>query len=349
MNISLNDRKTKILEAIITDYIADALPIGSRTIAKKYNLGISSATIRNEMSDLEEMGLVVQPHASSGRIPSDKGYRLYVDKLMQNRALTGEEAETLRRAIIGNINQIDYLMKETANAIALLTKYTTVVTKNKPEDSAAGSIKHIQLIPVDASSIALVVVLGDSTVKNKTVRVMNAPGYETLLKLTNALNANLFGISADKLKKETLKNIEKGFDGYADVFNPVMENIMLLLNEDIDANIYTSGMKNILSYPEFADIGKAYALFQTLEERDMLITLLGEGRDGDIQIIIGEENNLSHMRDCSVIKTNYRINGHSSGSIGIIGPTRMDYPHVVSTLAAILENIKSVVSALNSS
>ena len=348
--MDLNDRKIKILEAIITDYIAAAEPIGSRTIAKKYDLGISPATVRNEMSDLEEMGLLVQPHTSSGRIPSDKGYRLYVDKLMQRRMLTDDEAAILRRVIKSNVNKIDNLMEETARAISILTHCTTVVTKQMPNDSNSARIKHLQLIPVDSEMIDLVVIFNDKSVKSRIVRVPNAPDYETLLALTLVLNAELSGVVAEKVTGEMLKRIKNGFGKYGkNVFAPVMENIIDVLNEESEFNVYTSGMKNLLSFPEFSDLDKARELFQALEERDMLITLLDSNSGGDnIQIVIGNENNMSHMRDCSLIKTHYSINGQNSGSIGIIGPTRMDYPQVVSVLAAIVSNINNIVNEFGS-
>ena len=348
--MDLNDRKIKILEAIITDYIAAAEPIGSRTIAKKYDLGISPATVRNEMSDLEEMGLLVQPHTSSGRIPSDKGYRLYVDKLMHRRVLTENEAEMLRRVIKNNVNRIDSLMEETARTISLLTRCTTVVTKQMPTDQNAEVIKHLQLVPVDVETIALVVVFNDKSVKNRIVRVSETPDYETLLILTAVLNSELSKISAKKLTKDIIGRIKDSFGKRGkNVFAPVMENILDLLNEETEYNVYTSGMKNLLSFPEFSDLDKARDLFQALEERDMLITLLDGKSGGDnIQIVIGAENDVSNMRDCSVIKTHYRINGRDSGSIGIIGPTRMDYPQVVSVLAAIVSNINNIVNDFRS-
>ena len=166
--MNLNERKTKILEAIITGYIETGEPIGSRTIAKNYDLGISSATIRNEMSDLEELGLITQLHTSSGRIPSDKGYRLYVDNLMGHRELTDEETKFLQNVIVNNINHMDYLMEQTAKALSMLTNYPTIISKPKIEKE---KIKHIQLVSLDETSIIAVVVTENKTVKNYIVPV----------------------------------------------------------------------------------------------------------------------------------------------------------------------------------
>ena len=170
--MALNDRKIQILQAIINDYIETAEPVGSRTIAKKYNLGISSATIRNEMSDLEEMGLILQPHASAGRIPSDMGYRLYVDHLMQQKELTADEQKYLQSVISRDINQIDYLMEETAKALSLLTNYATFISEPVGQRTR---IKQIRLLPLDSTSLLLVIATGDNFIKNHVIKMDNVP------------------------------------------------------------------------------------------------------------------------------------------------------------------------------
>ena len=170
--MKLNDRKIKILEAIITDYVATAEPVGSRTIAKKYDLGISPATIRNEMSDLEEMGLIEQPHTSAGRIPSQMGYRMYVDNMMHKRVLTSEEVEFLKNAISLNVDRIEYLMQQTAKALSMLTNYTTIVTEPK---STRVKIKHIQLVPIDNNTVAAVVVTDSKAIKNHIIKAKAIP------------------------------------------------------------------------------------------------------------------------------------------------------------------------------
>jgi len=333
----LNDRKTKILQAIINDYIATAEPIGSRTIAKRYDLGISSATVRNEMSDLEDMGLIIQPHTSSGRIPSDKGYRLYVDSLMRYRELTGDELDFLRETITNNINQIDYLMKETAKAISILTRYTAIITE---PGIKASKIKHIQLIPYDDKSIIAVIVTDTKAVKNLTVKTDCDYSTETLNALSVKLNTRLSGLTGSDLR--FTDDFLREFRSFESLVKAVLNALTAEFQEDGDIQVYTSGTNNILAFPEFSNVERAKEIFQALEEKRLLVTLLGLSGSDDIEIVIGDENNIAQMKNCSVIKTHFQIGDSMTGGIGIIGPTRMDYAQVASILNGIAKKISDV-------
>jgi len=337
----LNERKVRILEAIINDYIATAEPIGSRTIAKKYNLGISSATIRNEMSDLEDMGYIVQPHTSAGRVPSDKGYRLYVDRLMHYRDLTHEETDYLRSIIANNINHMDYLMKETAKAISVLTNYTTIFAE--PEFNLT-SIKHIQLLPMDEKSIALVIITDNKVIKNHVMAVEKAPDYETLTKLSFMLNDLLGGRKFSDISKIEIEGMESAQNN--EILHKILETAKDIVIAEDKVRVYTSGVNNMLEYPEFSDIEKAKSLFKAFEERDVLITLLGNNNTENVQVVIGSENNLEQMKDCSIIKANYMYGQKSLGAIGIIGPTRMDYTQVASVLYGIVKNVNTILHSI---
>ncbi len=345
----LNDRKVKILEAIIKDYIETAEPIGSRTIAKKYDLGISSATIRNEMSDLEDMGLIIQPHASAGRVPSDKGYRLYVDKLMQCRELSNGEVNFLHSLVINNINQIDYLMQETAKLLSALTSYTTIITS--PQVSRI-KIKQLSIIPLDETAIVLVVITDENAVKNHIIKIQKPPSIEVLAMLNIHLNSTLSGITFEEISEAKFNELVGRFGEYSYVLPPVLTAISEILRTQDGMKVYTSGAKNILAYPEFSNIEKARAIFQTLEENEVLITLLQQqGNEAiqpeAIQILIGTENDVDQIRDCSLIKANYFLGDKTPGSIGILGPTRMDYAQVVSILGGIVKNINTVIGKLS--
>lgn len=344
----LNDRKIKILEAIINDYIATAEPIGSRTIAKKYDLGISSATIRNEMSDLEELGFIIQPHTSSGRVPSDRGYRLYVDRLMRFRKLTKQESDFLKSTVAENINHIEYLMQQTAKAITLMTKYTTVVSEPKSKEI---KIKHVQVIPFDEVSVITVVVTDNKIVRNNVVKVDFAPEPDILNQISNLVN--------DTLKNNSLEKI-RSKEAYADFLNStygkliddVFVSVLKTADEEQDMQVYTSGVNNILDFPEFSDIEKAKSVFKALEEKDMLMNILEGDRDetpktGDIKILIGNENSLEQLKDCSIIKTEYKYGENSYGSIGIIGPTGMNYAQVIPVLNSIVKSINDVIKAFS--
>lgn len=344
--MTMNERKIKILEAIITDYIETAEPIGSRTIAKKYDLGISSATIRNEMSDLEDMGLIVQPHTSSGRVPSDLGYRLYVDSLMRHHPLTDEETMFLQRMIMSNIHHVDYLMQETAKAIASLTRYATIVSEPKEKKHV---IKHVQLMPMDERSILVIWVTDTKAVKNKIVSVQDPPDYDTLVSLAKMLNTGLQNKTIDNIDRKIVSELLAAFGKHARLLMPILG----VLADDLKSEgmVYTSGVNHFLAFPEFADRDKVQAMFRAMEEGDMLVTLFGLGASyakehtDDIHIIIGSENQVESLQNCSVVRANFSL-GDQGGIIGIIGPTRMDYAQAVSVMKGMLSNINTVLEAL---
>lgn len=341
--MALNDRKIQILQAIINDYIATAEPVGSRTIAKKYNLGISSATIRNEMSDLEEMGFIIQPHASAGRIPSDLGYRLYVDRLMQKRELKEEEQQFLQSVVARNISQIDYLMEETAKAISMLTNYTTLISEPV---SKGAKLKQIRLLPLDSESILLVIATEGNYVKNHILKVSVVPEEEKLFEMGKEINAILKGCTIKDIDERIVRVLKGKRQEYSYMLPALLSAIEQTARGAENIQVHLSGAKNILAFPEFSDIQRAKSLFQTLEQKDVLVTLLGENKDDAMQIMIGSENNLQSMKDCSVITTTYKMGDGTRGTIGILGPTRMDYSQVVSVLNGMVKNIENVLKAL---
>ena len=329
----LNLRKIKILEAIINDYIASAEPIGSRTIAKKYDLGVSSATIRNEMSDLEEMGYIVAPHASSGRVPSDKGYRLYVDEVMPKKRLPREQKEFLKQSIAQNLSQIDLLMHDLARAISFVTNYTTIASDFLAKRN---KIKHIQMVPVDEGIFALMLITDLKAVKNRVLALPHTEtvGYATAGRISTALTKILAGAGADDLNELYLGRAKQQLVDMhlnPNMAAPLIAAITDALSSADNVKVYTSGVKNILDFPEFANVDKARSIVGALEEKEGLITLLADNSE-EIQVIIGAENENIMLHDCSVIKAKIRINEHFSSNIAIIGPTRMDYSQVISVL-----------------
>lgn len=346
-NMPLSDRKIKILQAIINDYIATAEPVGSRTIAKKYDMGISSATIRNEMSDLEDMGLIYQPHASSGRIPSDLGYRLYVDKLMQKKELDESENQFLQSVVFQNINHIDYLMEETAKAISFLTKYTNIISEPVINRTI---LKQIRLLPLDDNSVLLVIATEENFIKNHIIHVSAPIPEEDLFVISGIINDILQGHSVDELDSETITELEEKLGIYKDFVPSLIHAVDATVKSAEKVQVHMSGTKNILAFPEFSDVQKAKDIFQTLEEKDVLVTLLGkseEEEDGGLKIMIGTENNIQEMKDCSIITASYKMSETTRGSIGIIGPTRMDYSQVVSVLNTMVKNIENVLKSLS--
>jgi len=341
--MSLSNRQFKILEAIITDYIETAEPIGSRTIAKKSGLGISSATIRNEMSDLEEMGFISQPHTSSGRIPSGLGYRLYVDSMMQSPELSAENAMFLQKMIIDNIYQMEFMMQETAKALSRLTRYPAIVSEPFLKKT---KIQHIQLVLLDDNQLLLVLVTDTKAVKNQIVNLQAAPGYGELTLLTGHLNHCLAGLSIKEISRELIDKLLGLFGANAHILMPVLGAVSDMIQAEDDVRVFTSGTKNILAFPEFADIRKAEPIFHALEDRNLLFEILGRDLGEGISVVIGEENSIDVLKNCSLIRANYSVDNKGTGCIAIIGPMRMNYAQAVSAMSGILQNINHVKYAL---
>lgn len=329
----ISPRKTKILELIIESYIETAEPIASRTVAQKCNLGISPATIRNEMSDLEEMGYIIQPHTSAGRIPSDKGYRLYVDNLMKHKKLTASETDFLKKIILQNINQVDFLIKETVRAISMLTNYTTIMTQPVITENR---IKFVKLIPIDANALILVVVKNDNTSKSSTINIELPDNLDFI---ACKINENLCGLDISDIDFEVSNKIlcEVGAGN-----SQLLYEILAAIKSDNNVEYYTSGIKNILAYPEFRNLDKAKNIFEAFDEKNFLSSIFANDLSGNIKITIGNENENSLLKDCSLIKTNCSLGKKTSTGIGIIGPTRMDYSQVISVLSEIERFISEI-------
>ena len=341
--MALNDRKIQILKAIINDYIATAEPVGSRTLAKKYDLGVSSATIRNEMSDLEDMGLIIQPHTSAGRIPSDLGYRLYVDRLMNRSELTPKEQQFLHSVVSGNVSRIEYLMEETAKALSMLTNYTTIISEPVLKRTA---LKQIRLMPLDDASIMLIIVTEGNFVKNHIIHVNRAPSDEDLFSVSVKINSILQGHTLEDINEHTIMALQKELKEYSGLLKPVLKAVQKTIRSAENVHLHMSGAKNILTFPEFSDVAKATEIFRAFEEKNNLVSLLGNPKDNDIRILIGNEINIKEMKDCSVITTTYRMGENTGGSIGIIGPKRMNYNQVVSVLNEMVKNIESALKTV---
>lgn len=339
----MNDRKIKILEAIIHDYIKTGEPVGSRTISKKYDLGVSSATIRNEMADLEDLGYIVQPHTSAGRIPSDQGYRLYVDQLMQCPTITADYASTIGKMLQKNIDKIDELMQESANLLSILTNYTTLVTAPSIHQT---KLKHLQLVPVDDKTAALVIVTDTNIVRHHIIRTPLVIPYELFPVLTEILNLHLQGLTLNDINVSLINSLKVSMKEYEDIVGGIIEALMQTMKEDKIPDIFTSGVMNMLKFPEFNDIVRARPVFETLEQKALLAKLLEQTSSNGIQITIGGENGIEQIKDCSIITTNYKIGDYTVGAIGIIGPTRMNYAQAVSVLQYLSSHINMLLAQI---
>ncbi|MBC5742044.1 heat-inducible transcription repressor HrcA [Lachnospiraceae bacterium MD308] len=326
----LSDRKLKILHAIIKTYLETGEPVGSRTISKYTDLNLSSATIRNEMADLEELGFIMQPHTSAGRIPSDKGYRLYVDMLMgeKEQELLEKEEQMLEKA-----DKMEHLLKQAAKVLASSTNYATMVSTPM---GSGNKIKFIQLTMVDAEQIIAVIVLGGNVIKNKIIRVEEPLSNENLLKLNMLLNTTLNGMAIEEINLGLIARLKEQAGIHSVVVGNVLDAVADAIQVDEDMQIYTSGATNIFKYPELSDKQSAQEIISAFEEKQQLTELvtqtLSQEDNTGIQVYIGDEAPVQTMKDCSVVTATYELGDGLKGTIGIIGPKRMDYEHVLKSM-----------------
>lgn len=337
----LDERKTKILNAIIKNYLETGEPVGSRTISKYTDLNLSSATIRNEMSDLEELGYILQPHTSAGRIPSDKGYRFYVDHLMEEK---NKEVADMKAFVIEHTEKMDQVLQQVAKLLAVNTNYATMITSPQTHHS---KVKFLQLSNVDEHNILVVVVLEGNLVKNKIIPVEEPIDNEQMLKLNMLLNTNLTGFSMEEINLGTIALLKEKAGIHSKLIGSVLDAVAEAINEGEDLEIYTSGATNILKYPELSDSGNASELLNAFEEKDQLVSLVTENLAEDeeqtgIQVYIGNEAPIQTMKDCSVVTATYELGEGVKGTIGIIGPKRMDYENVMSNL----KNLKAQLDGI---
>lgn len=331
--MELDDRKKKILQAVIRNYLETGEPVGSRTISKYTDLNLSSATIRNEMADLEEMGYILQPHTSAGRIPSDMGYRFYVDTMMKEKE---QEVVEMKEMLVERQDKMETLLKQIARVLAQNTRYATMISAPQTKRS---KLKFIQLSRVDVGQLLAVIVIEGNVIKNSILPVEEELSDETILKLNILLNTHLNGLSMDEINLGMIAAMKQQAGIHSSIVGEVIDAVAEAIRAEEDLEIYTSGTNNIFRYPELADQQKASELINTFEEKQLLGELLQEthteGESTGIQVYIGEETSVQSMRDCSVVTATYELGDSMKGTIGIIGPKRMDYDKVVETLRTI--------------
>lgn len=338
--MELDERKQKILQAIIRNYMETGEPVGSRTISKYSDLNLSSATIRNEMSDLEEMGYIVQPHTSAGRIPSDKGYRLYVDHILEEK---NHEVQELKDLMIERTDKMEQVLKQVVKVLAANTNYATMVSaptyhRNK--------LKFIQLSKVNATQILTVIMIEGNIVRNKVIDVTEELDQETVLKLNILLNSVLNGLSIEEINLAMIQNLKEQAGIHSELVGSVIDAVAEVIHSEDEVEIYTSGATNIFRYPELSDNGKASELISTFEEKQQLSDLVNQTLENSdskgIQVYIGQETPIQSMKDCSVVTATYELGEGMQGTIGIIGPKRMDYENVLKTLKTLTEQLDEI-------
>ena len=328
--MTMDARKFRILQAIIDDYIQTAIPVGSRTISKKYEMGLSSATIRNEMSDLEELGYLDQPHVSAGRIPSAKAYRLYVDQLLQNGSIRTGDAADVRAYFTNRAQQMEDVISRAAQALSGLTHYTSLVMSPK---GAELRIRTLQLVPVSSQSALLVIVTDGGIMRDSVIRVGNDMDSDALYAVSRTLTERLSGHTLSEALT-LIKETERDMQAERPVLSGVAEFLDAVDSEGGKAKLTLGGASNILNFPEYSDVEKARCFLSVLETKDKLLKLMENHGEMAFTVRIGPETGIPELEDCSLVTATYRLSDNTHGTIGVIGPTRMQYGRVLSVLSA---------------
>lgn len=337
--MQLGDRKKRILQAVIQDYIETAEPVGSRSISKKYMQDLSSATIRNEMADLEEMGYLQQPHTSAGRIPSDLGYRIFVDSMLQKYDLTIREMMQMQEAIGRKIQEANKIAAEVSSVLAHLTNYAAV-SMIRPRSSTV--IQTVQLMYLDALRTVVIVVTSGGAVKNRLIAVRSETNPQFVITVSQMLGKMLSGLAFRNITDEKINDIKTSIGFSHELIDSILDFVRELAQEAEKNQVVIDGSINLLNLPEYSDINKARHLLEFINDKNTLSSLAAlSSPQNDIQVYIGQENPLDEFKECSVIFCNYNIN-NTSGSIGVVGPKRMDYAKTVS----MLEFLKSQLDRL---
>jgi heat-inducible transcriptional repressor len=339
MASELDERKKHILKVITDDYIASAEPVGSRTIARRYNLGLSPATIRNEMADLEESGYLEQPHTSAGRIPSELGYRYYVDALMAHKKLLNQEIEQIYIELEKHHQEIDQVIHQTSKILGQFTKFPSLVLS--PQLNSA-SFRHIQLIRLSETTILVLIVTDTGFVENNVIEMGSGISDSELEQISNFFNSKLRGVCLKEFRPALLNEIRSEMVFKNEFFDEAVKILIRAASKQATERVIVGGTTKILEQPEFADLERFKSFSQLLDEEERLYTLLTPSGYKGAQVKIGHENEETVIQDCSVVTAGYEIAGRTVGVIGVLGPTRMDYAKVM----PIVEYTATILSEL---
>ncbi len=339
---ALDDRKKRILQAVVQDYITSAEPVGSRTLARKYDLGVSAATIRNEMADLEMLGYLEHIHTSSGRVPSSKGYRLYVDTLLPVQPMTEQEKDTINKWYQSKVQQVDQVFQETAKIISRMTRNVSLVLA--PQISTA-AFRCMQFLPLDDHRVIAVLMTDAGFVENRIMEMPPGANFEDFQRMAKVINETLAGHTLGAIQGGSLKKIEKEI-GDSGLYESALHLIDKALDSQKRERLYLGGTTEMLEQPEFHNVDKVKELLVMLEKdqlmKDILKAHLGDG----LTVSIGQENEYSGIKDCSIITATYHLDGELLGSMAVLGPTRMEYGRTMSLLNYMNQNLTEVIKRL---
>ena len=334
--MELTERKLKILQAIISDYVKTAEPVGSRTLSKRVDMNISPATIRNEMSDLEEMGYLTHPHTSAGRVPSDKAYRLYVNQLMEKPELTPEEKFSIANELQADINEFERTIRHAARILSRITNLTSfAVTPTRADET----LKFINLLPVDDRTVVMMIVSDTGEISNTAIKLNHSCNPDNLQLLAKSMTYRYRGKTiTDVLKSDLIESFESDAEAMGKLAEDVMPDFLRSLEDMLNVQLYMDGLTNIFDIPELADMGRAKSFLTMLDQKEEFIQKVIERDDGTI-VTIGDENTAEEMRDYAMITATYSVDGKTVGKIGVIGPKRMKYGEVTSIMEYLTENL----------
>jgi heat-inducible transcriptional repressor len=326
----MDDRKQKVLLAIVHDYIATAEPVGSRTVAKKYKLGVSPATIRNEMADLEELGYIEQPHTSAGRIPSERGYRYYVDFLMRKQDLSQDEITLIEQEYQDKVSDIGHVINKTGVLLSQLTHYTALVM---PPRIGISMLKHVQIVSMRRNHAMVVAVMDNGTVQHQMIEIPDSITVLDMETISSVLNAKLQGLSMRSIKMGLIREIYSELARHRHVLDLVMTLLHDSLAPEVEDKIYLGGVLNILNQPEFHNVEKIKTMLSIMEQEKLLCEILDDGEaDEGVTVRIGGEIENWGIKECSMITAPYTVGGRKIGKLGVLGPTRMEYAKVISVV-----------------
>lgn len=340
----LTDRQQLILRAIIDDYVKSAEPVGSRAISKRQDVSFSSATIRNEMADLEELGYLVQPHTSAGRIPSQKGYRFYVDKLMRPSKLTKEEVTKVKHLFAERFVEFEQVIQHTASILSDITNYTAIVLGPEMFDT---TLKNIQLIPLSEQTGVAIIVTSTGHVENRKVDLPQGISLADIERMINLLNHKLKDVPLFQLKTRLYSEIANELKQHFDQYQEVITLLDQAFTREKEEKIFLGGTTNIFAQPEFRDVEKVKSLFEFLEQNDRLHGIFANtNHDQGVTVRIGQENMDEAISNCSIITASYTINGKHVGKLSILGPTRMEYQKVYGVLEHLTQDLSQLLRRL---
>ena len=332
----LSERKKQILKAIIDVHIRLGEPVGSKFLTRNEQIALSSATIRNEMAELEEMGYLEQPHTSAGRIPSRAGYRLYVDSLMARYPVTAKETEELNTLMRHKLDALDKMLEQAGKMVSLLTNYTALTMT---AGGAAGTVRRFDAVWLDEFSFILVMTMDGESVQSRTVHTEHAASQQTLAKLCAVLNDSIAGITPEQINLPRMMEMERAMGADAPLITPIIKCVYDVIGTAGTAELRFEGINKMLQYPEFSDVERIREMFEVLEHKDEIMRVITAAESGRVHVLIGSETTLPIMANSALVFRNLTDNGRVIGAIGVIGPCRMDYSKVIGLLDAMTERI----------